>query len=74
MNDILRPIEKDDDIYTLKEWIAAVHDGHFIDYDGMGNFATATHKEGGTDYVYPSDIIGGKQIPGWVTHIVWYNR
>lgn len=60
---------------TVEEWLACVKAGGFIDYDGMGSWATATHIEAGYKHVYPSDTVKpGFTPPVWATHVMWYNR
>ena len=73
----LVPLEDIGDLLTLQEFLDAVECGGFIDYDGMGNWATETHQESGsTDkWVYPSQIKNKTRIiPSWATHVMWYNR
>jgi len=41
-------------LMTMKDWIDAVNDGSFIDYDGHGRLATDTEKS--NLIVYPSDV------------------
>ncbi len=36
----MKPIEPDDDVYTLEEWRKACNEGAFIDSDGHGAMAT----------------------------------
>ncbi len=84
----MKPIPKDSDVYTIEEFIKMVEEGCFIDYDGWGNYATAT--EVSDESIYPSDITGSadrfdhtgkfiktidiqKKIKNF-THVVWYNR
>ena len=67
-------IEKDDDVYTIKEFIAQCKGGLFIDYDGFGEYAKNGYKYDET-WVKPSDVIEkGYKPPKRYTHIVWYNR
>ena len=59
-------------LFTLDEFEDMVRNGSLIDYDGMGNWATATHVIG-DDWIYPSTFKRG-QKPPLATHIIWYNR
>jgi hypothetical protein len=45
--------------------------GGFIDYDGIGNYATNTQMS--NIEIYPSDIKSGTYRKDF-THIVWFNR
>jgi len=65
------PIEKDDDIYTIKQFIDMCKGGGFIDYDGFGVYAFEDKKS--DIHVYPSDVQKGI-IRNDFTHVVWYNR
>jgi hypothetical protein len=56
--------EGEDDVYTVKEFLAHCDNGSFIDYDGY------VYDE--TIYVEPSNAL--TTIPKDATHIVWYNR
>jgi hypothetical protein len=82
-----RPIEEEDTVIELKEWLQNVSDRYFADYDGHGEYATKT--EVSNIAVCPSDITDGIEkfkrgvfdiskdelkIPSWATHVVWYNR
>ena len=64
------------DLMTLKEILGCVECGAFIDYDGMGSWATDTKfLDGAEHWIYPSAIKSGKAIPpSWATHVLWYNR
>lgn len=68
-------IESDDDLITMDDWISSVKAGLFIDYDGMGVYASATHKMkyDPSTCVCPSMVKEGK-INTQQTHIVWYNK
>lgn len=69
---LLSPLSDFGDLIPLKEWLSAVNDGNFIDYDGHGQWATT---DGMGEYVKPSDIIKNRQAPpSWATHVMWYNR
>jgi len=67
----LSPLPDYGDLMTLKEFIESCKDGMFIDYDGVGHYATETEM---TDIeVYPSDITNGDIQYEW-THVCWFNR
>lgn len=69
----MKPIDSDcGDVMTIPEFVKAVEDGCFIDYDGFGEYATAT--EVSDIMVHPSDILAGEKPPAEYTHVVWYNR
>jgi len=62
--------EDEDDVYTVQEFIEAVEDCAFIDYDGFGYPV----KDGLADnkiWIFPSKL---HCIPADATHIVWFNR
>lgn len=67
----LKPFPKYGDKMTKKAFEEAVKCGSFIDYDGCGDLATATHV---SDIVFSPSDFGKKEWPAWATHIVWYNR
>lgn len=63
------------DLIPLEEFFEAVKSHSFVDYDGMG--AWATEKEfldGEENWIYPSDILNGAIPPKWATHVLWYNK
>ena len=69
----LWPLEEEHgDHMTLAEFEAACNNGSFIDYDGTGRYATATH-EARDLYANPSDFKAGN-INRNFTHVMWYNR
>lgn len=76
--------EDADDHMTIDAFCQYVADGSFIDYDGFGCFATATHYDPG-QRVKPSDIVVYRDTnemprgrsgdhPEWATHVVWFNK
>lgn len=70
----LRPL---DDFHTechmpMAKWLDCVRAGSFIDYDGCGDLATATHYS--DMVVIPSMVKPGWKPPAWATHVCWYNR
>lgn len=60
------------DHMTIETWVATVKAGGFIDYDGMGYWATVTHAS--RNMVVPSDVSRHVAPPPWATHVCWYNR
>ena len=62
------------DLMTLDDWIDAVKQGAFIDYDGHGYYACDGGMLTGPEHqVYPSMVKEGK-IMDTFTHIMWFNR
>lgn len=58
----------------MSEFIHCVMQGGFIDYDGFGHYATATHMlKDPCICVKPSWVEEKKLDTSW-THIVWFNR
>lgn len=70
---LLEPIPDYGDHMTMRDWLATVNSGGFIDYDGHGHLAT---KDGHSGMIInPTDVTVLKvRIPDWATHVVWYNR
>lgn len=60
-----------DHIMPLAEFIACCKYGGFVDDDGSGYYATATHKS--LTGARPSEILKGN-IDSNYTHVIWYNR
>ena len=60
-----------EELCTLQEWIGCVRCGGYIDYDGYGRLATATHVS--DVEICPSELVNYK-FPNWATHVMWYNR
>jgi hypothetical protein len=67
----LHDIPEYGDHMTLEHFKQNCEDGLFIDYDGVGYYATSTQES--DIEVYPSDITSGN-INNNFTHIVWYNK
>jgi hypothetical protein len=65
------PIDPEDDVMTLNEFVANVVGGGFIDYDGYGHYSDG--KSVFAKIVYPSDVKNGR-IDRSFSHVVWYNR
>lgn len=58
---------------TWDDFVSSCESNSFIDYDGFGEFATATHVSDET--IKPSEVVApGFVKPEWVTHVVWYNK
>ena len=55
----------DDDIYTVEEWIRAVKDGCFCNFDGIGYWVKDGLKS--NDEVFSTPPLDA-------THVVWYNK
>jgi hypothetical protein len=73
------PIDPDDHVMTVAEYLDNVDCGLFIDDDGMGDVArdglVSEARMGDTgwpDWIRPSDR--DRFIPEDATHVVWYNR
>jgi hypothetical protein len=71
----LEPLPKYGDHMTIGQFAQHISSGLFIDYDGHGEWATATHR---TDVmIVPSEIADGSWIhavPTCATHVIWYNK
>ena len=63
--------EGEDDVYTIKEFLAHCDDGSFIDYDGYGHPVKDKFYD---EAIWISPSNARKTIPKDATHIVWYNR
>ena len=69
----LRPLDADaGEHMTWEEFAESVEAGDFIDDDGFGDLATATHYSSVS--INPSDITEAYARPAWATHVVWYNK
>ena len=74
---IKTPVMKDADDFDKEclepfdGFVACCKHGGFIDYDGSGEYGTATQKSGIS--IYPSDIKAGKYRKDF-THVYWYNK
>jgi len=55
----------DDDIYTVEEWIQAVKDGCFCNFDGSGYWVKDGFKSN-------DEVFSTPQLDA--THVVWYNK
>lgn len=56
---------------TLDEFVIDCEQGNFVDDDGVGYYATATHRS--RIPAIPSDIDDGK-IDRRFTHVCWFNK
>ena len=63
--------EDEDDVYTVKEFLALCEGGMFIDYDGFGHPVKDSLSDESI-CVCPSDAT--QTIPKNATHVVWFNR
>lgn len=71
----LEPLDDIGRHMTMENFLECVKTGAFIDYDGYGVLATATHQGGETKQkIRPSDIKKGKNPDPYWTHVMWYNR
>ncbi|MBK7823143.1 MAG: hypothetical protein IPJ61_19345 [Tessaracoccus sp.] len=70
---VLRPLDANiGEHMTWEEFAESVKEGDFIDDDGFGDLATATHYSSVS--INPSDITEAYARPAWATHVVWYNK
>lgn len=60
------------DLMPLDDFKDACESGMFIDYDGFGELATEDKTS--KIYITPSMLRTGFKIPGWCTHVLWFNR
>jgi len=67
----LTPHKEYSDVMELDDFIQNCKLGGFIDYDGVGYYATATHES--TVKVRPSEVMDGL-VNREFTHVAWYNR
>jgi len=65
------PIPSYGDHMTLDEFVEICKSGGFVDYDGTGYYATATHMT--RERAYPSKIRDGV-IDRTYTHVMWFNK
>ncbi len=65
------PISDYGDHMLLTEFIAAVEQGAFIDYDGTGYYANETKMF--KQRIQPSDVWCEK-VKTQFTHVVWFNK
>lgn len=66
------------DLMTVEDWLAAVKQGAFIDYDGHGRAVKGDKMDGRSMFLEDSGAIipsdGDSRIPLDATHIMWFNR
>ncbi len=61
------------DHMTAKDWLHCVKVGGFVDGDGSGYLATATHES--AILIVPSYVsLLEVKLPSWATHVVWCNK
>lgn len=59
---------------TLNDFKESCEDGGFIDYDGFGFGANATHCDPNI-VIQPSDVLDSPEsIHSDITHIIWFNK
>lgn len=73
MADRTRPVDSDDDVYTIEEFLEACENDVFTDYDGMGEYAKDGQVYLSEPFVFPSVIGEDGPKPGF-THVIWYNK
>jgi len=62
------------DVIPIDEFVHNCECGWFINDDGFGEWATATHYDSRV-WVHPSAVKNEKIVPPkWATHVVWYNK
>jgi len=59
------------DHMTLEEFKDSCDCGAYVNYDGIGQYASATQES--SVYVKPSDVFNGLLDTSY-THVVWYNK
>ena len=64
-------IDEDDDVMSLEDFIEAVNEGCFIDYDGFGCYVKDGKKS--NIHIYPSDV-KHKALRKDFDTIVWFNK
>jgi hypothetical protein len=69
-NNYGKTLNKEDDVYTVEEFLNCVKTGLFIDYDGFG-YPVKDKLADKSIMIKPSKVF---QIPDDATHIVWFNR
>lgn len=70
-NEKLDPLPDYGDHMPMDEFLRAVDDGCFIDYDGSGEYATATRVSRRS--FQPSSVRNNDEHLKW-SHVVWFNR
>jgi hypothetical protein len=72
----MRPLQEDDDLFTISDFMEDVNEFMITPDDGMGFWATETEREYGWDAqinVYGLKI-GKVKPPEWATHVAWFNK
>jgi hypothetical protein len=70
----LVPLDEFGDLIPINEFFDAVKHDFFIDYDGVGHWATEKEMDKDEE-VYPSKVVkDGYVKPEWATHVIWYNQ
>lgn len=68
---MVKPLPTYGDLIPLDTFIRLVESGRFIDYDGIGYYATAA--EISNKPAIPSEIEAG-MIDAAFSHVMWFNR
>lgn len=63
------PLSDDGTLMPREEFLDAVKDGSFIDYDGFGH--PVKNNLMSNRVVHPSQV---RELPSDATHVLWYNR
>jgi len=66
-----REFDADDDVMSIKDFIEAVKDGCFIDYDGFGRYVKGNQES--NIHIYPSDVQHNSVRKDFDT-IIWFNK
>lgn len=69
MTSYITSLNQDDYVITVNQFLSAVKNGTFTDYDGFGH--PVKDQRHAQLIIKPSKI---KEIPNDTTHIVWYGR
>lgn len=67
-----RKVKKDDDLYTLQEFVRMVESGACTDYDGFGYYSDGKHVYPNMKAL-PSQIYKG-MISSAFNYVVWFNK
>lgn len=67
----LSPIRSYGDKMTIREFVECCKEGLFIDYDGVGYYATDDQES--DIFILPSHVSMG-MVRTDFTHVIWFNR
>ena len=72
--DYKHPVDPDDHLMTIQEYLNTIKSGAIIDDDGMGSPVKGGHFAyiGENVWIYPSEGIDA--IPLDATHVAWFNK